>query len=135
MTEIDVGQEYIKTLEENIHNLTKTKLVLDTNVTVLNKILEGKDKKITELGEIIISKDDDYNKSKTHLENELRKISETLGFKNSDLRTANELNKSLKEEIKQLQEELKNNQEEIFSLKSVPIKKKKIKENGIDLSG
>lgn len=76
---IDVGTIYIKKLEDEISKTNKEKLILDTNVDVLNKILEKKDAEFLELKQqysnILTSKDQEIEelKQKNHtVTNQLR---------------------------------------------------------------
>lgn len=46
---IVVQDYYIKKLEENVTNLTKTKIILETNIDVFTKMIEQRDQKFQEI--------------------------------------------------------------------------------------
>jgi chromosome segregation ATPase len=68
--EIDINSFYIVQLESSVQSLTKDKIIQATNIDILNKLLEEKDKKISEIEQSLSNKDAEidqaHNTNKTH---------------------------------------------------------------------
>lgn len=68
--EIDINSFYIVQLESSVQSLTKDKIIQATNIDILNKLLEEKDKKISEVEQALNNKNTEieqiYNTNKTH---------------------------------------------------------------------
>ena len=71
---INVEQVYIKTLEEAVLNLTKNKLILDTNVSVLNSVCEQKDKQLQELNKRNFDLNESFGSLQTQHQEQIENI-------------------------------------------------------------
>lgn len=73
-TPIDVNSFYIKQLENNVTSLTKDKLILLTNIDISNKMIEDRDRKISELAKFNFENNEAIGNIQNNHQNETQKL-------------------------------------------------------------
>lgn len=122
MTEINYNQEYINTQQLTIQELITHTVKLRTDITVLNKTMEGLNERNKKLEKIV----QDLQDNNTELKSKLEQSDKTISTQSDQLRQFNSIkNKAdeaggLMEEVRNLKQQLEERDNEIEIIKNPP---------------